>query len=84
MKITYVIDRIHIEASRAQSLAMVLTCVSPMSDAFGKHGAEQYTGYLEFIFSGYHLDRTVPRIPEPVHCLVPSLIYNRERMQEKW
>ena len=30
-----------------------------------RHGAEQYTGDLEFIFYGYHLDRTIPRIQRP-------------------
>ena len=39
-----------------------------------RHGAEQYRGDLELIFSGYHLDRTVPKIPEPVYCLMPSLL----------
>ena len=39
-----------------------------------RHGAEQYTGYLEFVFYGYHLDRAIPRISEAVYCLTPSLV----------
>ena len=30
-----------------------------------RHGAEQYTGDLEFVFYGYHLDRTILRIQRP-------------------
>ena len=45
-----------------------------------RHGAEQYTGYLEFIFYGHHLDRAVPRIPEAVYCLTPSLLEMSKRV----
>ena len=30
-----------------------------------RHGAAQYTGDLEFIFYGYHLDRAIPIIQRP-------------------
>ena len=43
----------------------------------GRHGAEQYAEDLELIFSRYHLDKTVPEIPEPVYCLMPSLVQGR-------
>ena len=47
--------------------------VHALGCATATHGTGQYTGDLEFIFSGYHLDRTVPDTPEPVYCLMPSL-----------
>ena len=32
---------------------------------YSRHGAAQYTGDLEFIFCGYHLDRAIPIIQRP-------------------
>ena len=57
-----------------QTLSKLRISVESPCDIWCRHGAEQYTGDLELIFSGYHLDRTVPKIPEPVYCLMPSLL----------
>ena len=38
-----------------------LFCHAPAS----RHGAAQYTGDLEFIFYGHHLDRAIPIIQRP-------------------
>ena len=38
-----------------------------------RHGAEQCTGYLEFILYGYDLDSAIPRMSDAVYCLTPSL-----------
>ena len=38
-----------------------------------RHGAEQYTGYLEFILYGYDLDSAIPRMSDAAYCLTPSL-----------
>ena len=39
-----------------------------------RHGAEQYTGYLEFILNGYDLDSAIPRMSDAANCLTPSLV----------
>ena len=44
---------------------------SKFADGFAPQGeaeGEQCTGYLEFVFYGYHLDRAIPRVSEAIYC----------------
>ena len=59
--------------ARQQLCFSCIKSADNVADLFTRHGAERYTGYLEFMFYGYHLDRAIPRIPEAVYCLTPSL-----------
>ena len=61
-------------STMAMSQSRICWCSRTMAiSQSSKHGAEQYTGYLEIIFYGHHLDRAVPRVSEAIYCLTPSL-----------
>ena len=51
---------------------IMLKCDCSAHRQWIRHGAEQYTGDLEFILNGYYLDRAVPRMAQAVCCLMPS------------
>ena len=39
-----------------------------------RHGVKQYTEDLAVGVYGFHLDKTIRDIPEPMYCLLPSLM----------
>ena len=63
--------------ARQQLCFSCIKSADNVADLFTRHGAERYTGYLEFMFYGYHLDRAIPRIPEAVYCSTPSLLVTK-------